>query len=104
MRAGAILALLALVLLVAAFGLRAFGWLLVFALAVVLLGVGAVVVAVWSIRRRMRRTLEQLTRALAAERGGPGEGAPGPGARRDAIDVQPVVRRPRDGADEPKEP
>lgn len=103
MRTGPVLLLLAFVVLFAAFGLRVFGWLLAFGLAVVLLGVGAVLVAVWTIKRRMRRNLEQLARAMAGERGAP-PGPEGPAARRrDAIDVEPV-RKPRDGADAPEEP
>lgn len=103
MRTGAILAWLAFILLFAAFGLKAFGWLLLFGLVLVLLGVGALLLAFWSIKRRMRRNLEQLTRAMAGERGGPG-GEGRPGGRRDAIDVEAVVRKPRDGADAPEEP
>lgn len=107
MRTGTLLFWLAVLLLFAAFGLKAFGWLLLFALAVVVLGVGAVAVAFWAIQRRMRRNLEALTRAMAGERGGPGGAGkppPGPGGdgRGDVIDVEPV-RKPRDGADAPEE-
>ena len=101
MRTGTILALLALVLLVAAFGLRVFGWLLAFGLLVVVLAFGALAAAFWAIKRRMRRNLERLARAMADERSGPEP--PGAPARRDAIDVEPV-RKPRDGADAPEEP
>jgi O-antigen ligase len=108
MRTGTILAWLAVIVLFAAFGLKVFGWILLFALAAVVLGVGAVLVAFWAIQRRMRRNLEQITRAMAGERGGPGDASRpdraggGRGGSGDVIDVEPV-RRPRDGADAPEE-
>jgi predicted lysophospholipase L1 biosynthesis ABC-type transport system permease subunit len=105
LRTGTILLLLALVLLFAAFGLKVFGWLLLFGLVLVLLGVGAVLVAFWAIKRRLRRNLEQLGRAMAGQHGGPGgtgQPPPGRGGSGDVIDVEPV-RKPRDGADAPEE-
>lgn len=98
-RAGPLLVLLVLLVLVAAAGVEALGWIVLFALVLVLLAVGAVALAIWSIKRRMRRNLERLADLLAGQRGG---GAPPPpDPRGGAIDVQGTVRKPRDGADDP---
>lgn len=98
MRTGTILALLALILLFAAFGWRAFGILALTALAFVLLAVGAVAVGLWAIKRRMRRKLEELGVAVEQHLRSQAEA----GRREDAIDAEATVRRPRDGADDPE--
>lgn len=102
MRPGTIAVLLALIVLFAFFGVQVFGWILAFILAVLLLGVAAVAVALWVVRRRMRRKLAELGVAveqhLRAQRDA-GEGRRGAG---DVIDVEASVRKPRDGADDPE--
>ncbi|MFA5943324.1 MAG: hypothetical protein WC876_02535 [Candidatus Thermoplasmatota archaeon] len=99
MRQGTLLALLGLIVLFAAFGLRVFGWLLAFILGTIVLALVAVATGLWVIKRRMRRRLEEL--GIAVEHQMRNQT---PAARGDVIDVEGHVRKPRDGADEPQDP
>lgn len=92
--------LLGLALVFAVFGLQVFGWLLAFAVGTVLLAVLAVVIGLWVIKRRMQARLWELGQAVEQRL----RSSPDPAGRRDgAIDVEGVVRTPRDGADDPDE-
>ncbi len=111
MRIGTFVVLAALVVLFAVFGWKAFGYLALFALLVVLFAVGSVAWALYRVRRRLEKTLEEAARRFTPPGGngpdrgaGPGTGAatrPSEAARRGAIDVEGHVRKPRDGADDP---
>ena len=106
MRPGTALVLLGLVLMVAFFGWRAFGYLVLFGLLLVVVAVGAVALALYRIKRRLEQTVQEAARQFqqaAQARGAPPDASAGPSAaaRRDAIDVDAVVRKPRDGADDP---
>jgi uncharacterized protein (DUF58 family) len=100
MRPGTIVVLLALIVLFAFFGVQVFGWILAFILAILLLGVAAVAVALWVVRRRMRRKLEEL--GVAVEQHLRTQRDAGEARRGDVIDVEASVRKPRDGADDPE--
>ena len=105
MRLGTGLVLIALILLFAAFGWKAFGVLALFGLALVLAAIAIVAAAVWKVRKGMREALRRLEQAMPGPPAGAGGPPPGnePG-RPDAIDVPGrVVRKPRDGADTPEE-
>ena len=103
MRPGTILVLLGLIVLFAFFGLQLFGWLLAFMFLTLVVGILAVVIGIWVIKRRMRRKLAEL--GVAVEERLRRQAEQDGGVRGDAIDVEgTVVRRPRDGADEPEGP
>ena len=102
MRPGTILVLLGLILLFAYFGWKAFGILAISFLVFLLLALGAVVVGLWVIKRRMRRKLEEL--GYAVEQRLRAQAGRDDARRGDAIDVEATVRKPRDGADEPEGP
>ncbi|HUR25233.1 MAG TPA: hypothetical protein VM327_04360 [Candidatus Thermoplasmatota archaeon] len=100
MRAGTILVLLGLIVLFAFFGFRFFSWLLAFFLLTLVVGILAVVLGIWVIKRRMRRKLAEL--GVAVEERLRRQTQQDQAVRPDAIDVEGTVRRPRDGADEPE--
>lgn len=102
MRPGTILVLLGLIVLFAFFGFRFFGWLLAFFFLTLVVSILAVVVAIWVIKRRMRRKLAEL--GVAIEERMRRQAEQDRALRPDAIDVEATVRRPRDGADEPEGP
>lgn len=102
MRAGTILVLLGLIVLFAFFGFQVFGFLLAFFFLTLLVGILAVVVGIWVIKRRMRRKLAEL--GVAVEERLRRQAEQDRAMRPDAIDVEGAVRRPRDGADEPEGP
>ena len=102
MRPGTILVLLGLIVLFAFFGLRVFGWLLAFVFLLLVVGILAVVVGIWVIKRRMRRKLQEL--GVAVEESLRRQAEQDRRLRPDAIDVEATVRKPRDGADEPEGP
>lgn len=114
MRTGTILLLLGAVLLFAFFGWKAFGVLALSVLAFLLLALLIVAWALWRVKVRVRRTMESVARDLEARLRAAGARPPsdpnapnapdvpfGGGSRRDAIDVEGRVRKPRDGADDP---
>jgi membrane protein implicated in regulation of membrane protease activity len=98
MRTGTILVLLGLIFLFAYFGWAAFGILALSVLVFFVLAIAVVVVALWVVKRRMQRKLAELGHAveerLRSQRA--------MDARGDAIDAE-VVRKPRDGADDPEQ-
>lgn len=106
MRAGTIVALLAAILLFAAFGWRLFQALALTFLVVLLLALAAVTVGIWVIKRRMERRMQELAAAVGEQlraRRDLGDDA-GAGPRPGSIDAEGrVVRRPRDGADAPED-
>lgn len=102
MRPATILVLLGLIVLFAFFGLRVFGWLLAFVFLLLVVGILAVVVGIWVIKRRMRRKLQEL--GVAVEESLRRQAEQDRRLRPDAIDVEATVRKPRDGADEPEGP
>ncbi|HUR26129.1 MAG TPA: hypothetical protein VM327_08980 [Candidatus Thermoplasmatota archaeon] len=102
MRTGTIVVLLGFILLFAFFGFKLFGWLLAFFFLTLLVGILAVVVGIWVIKRRMRRKLAAL--GVAVEERLRRQAEQDKALRPEAIDVEGTVRRPRDGADEPEQP
>ncbi len=67
MRNGTAIFLLGLILLVAVYGWTAIGWLAVILLGIFVLVWLLIVVAVWSLRRRLRRDLQQVMANQAAQ-------------------------------------
>lgn len=105
MRAPAILVLLGLIVLFAVFGIQVFGWILAFILLLLVLAIAAVAAGLWAIKRRMRRRLQELGVAVEARLREEEASRRAEQARTGAIDVEgTVVRRPRDGADQPEDP
>ena len=103
MRPGTLLVLLALMLLFAFFGWQVFGWIALSLLLFVLLGVGFLALALWRLKVRVRRKMEEVARDLEAKLRAAGATVPPDheGTPRDSIDAQYTVRKPRDGADDP---
>lgn len=102
MRPGTALVLLGLVLLVAYFGWAFVGAVFLSIVIFLILGAAAVVVGLWVIQRRMRTKLQELGKAMEREMGAAFAQAQQQKARDEAIDVEArVVRKPRDGADDP---
>ena len=107
MRPGTILVLLGVILLFAVFGWQVFGWIALSILGFLLLAALIVVWALWRVKVRVQRTMETVARDLESRLRASGSQPPndpsGPfaGSRKDAIDVEGRVRKPRDGADDP---
>ena len=108
MRPGTILVLLGLVLLFTYFGWQAFGIIVLSVLGFLLLAALIVAWGLWRLKVRVKQTMETMAKDFDARLRAAGvpldrtasDAAQDP-ARRDAIDVQGTVRKPRDGADDP---
>lgn len=103
MRPGAILVLLGLVVLFAFFGWQVLGWIALSVLLFVVLAVGILVLALWRLKVRMKRKMQEVARELEARLRAAGATVPPDqqGPPKDYIDVEGTVRKPRDGADDP---
>ena len=103
MRTGPILVLLGLILMFAFFGWQLFKWAAISILLFLVLGIGLLVFALWRLKVRVRRKMQEVARDLEARLRAAGATVPPDhqGTPKDAIDVEGRVRKPRDGADDP---
>lgn len=103
MRTGTIVVLLGLILLFAVFGWQVFGWIALSVLVFVILAVGILLLALWRLKVRVRRKMQEVARELEAKLRAAGATIPPDhdGTPHDSIDAEYKVRKPRDGADDP---